>query len=102
MNNNIKMILTKDELRRVKARINNGQSEITVDLHSMHLKEARRLLNNLIAVDRQCSELHVIHGYNHGTAIKDMIANDLFSPRILNKSVRKDNPGLTDILLSVA
>lgn len=100
MNENIKMILTKDELRRVKARIKNGKAEITVNVHNMHVKEAQRLLKNLIAVDRKCEEMHVIHGFNHGTAIKDMIASDLVSPRIISKSVRRDNPGLTDILLT--
>ena len=100
MNENIKMILTKDELRRIKTKIKDGKPEITVNVHNMHVKEAQRLLKNLIAIDRKCEELHVIHGYNHGTAIKDMIAADLTSPRIISKSVRKDNPGLTDIVLA--
>lgn len=101
MNDRLRIILTADEMARITSKINGKESDITVDLHHMTVKGAKRLLQNIIAIDRRCSELHVIHGYVHGTSIKSMVINDLNSPRIINKSTRKNNPGLTDIALAV-
>lgn len=100
MSEGLKMILTADEIARIKSRISGNKTNITVDLHQMTVRDAKRLLKNIIAIDRNCSGLHVIHGYKHGTSIKSMIFNDLESPRIIKKATRKDNPGFTDIALS--
>ena len=70
-----------------------------IDLHGVIVLEAKKRLEVFI---KECSkdvrEIVVIHGYNNGTAIKDMIRNELKSKRIA--TINADtNPGKTRILL---
>ena len=100
MDTKLRIILTQEEMNRITSRIKDGKPEMTVDLHKLTVKQARRLLGNIIAVGDSGADIKAIHGYNHGTAIKSMILNDLHSPRILTKETDINNPGLTDIRLA--
>jgi len=96
MNAKFEMVFTKEEIERIEDKIsNNGKHEITVDLHQLTVKEAERLVKNLIVINRDECRLNVIHGYNRGTALKTMITTDNISPRIRNRISCKDNPGRT-------
>ncbi len=102
MNDKLRMILTEEEIGRIQMNIKNNETELTVDLHKLSVKQAQRLLKNIIAIDRGRVEMHIIHGYNHGTALKEMIAYDFSNPRIESKSTDKSNLGLTNIVLRAA
>lgn len=68
---------------------------ITVDLHGLSVLEARRLLNNIIAMIRRPFLLEIIHGYHHGTAIRDMIYTDFDNPKVISRHINMANPGIT-------
>ena len=79
------MILTEEVLSRITVEDDNDELRITVDVHGMKCWEVRRLLNNLILLSSGSFTMEIIHGYIHGTAIKEMIANDAINPRIINR-----------------
>ena len=92
----IKTLFTQAEIDRITTKLKqNGKSVVTVDVHGLTVKEARRLLLNLIAIDKEGCDVKVIHGYHHGTAIKEMIQNDLPNPRVIEKTEPLYNPGAT-------
>ena len=97
------MILTQEEIKRIIFKLDaEGRDEITMDLHKLTVKEAKRLIGNVIAIERGECNMNLIHGYNHGTAIRTMIMDDLNSPRIRAKSREMRNPGLTRIKIACA
>jgi len=99
----MQLIFTKEEISRVKEKIRqNGTKEVIVDLHGLTVKKAQRMLTNLIAIDREGYDILAIHGFNHGTAIKNMISEDLKSARIAGKKSPSHNPGQTIISIQAA
>lgn len=66
---------------------------VRFDTHGKTAKEARRLINNVAATNRQPFFIHVIHGFNQGTVIKDMIQNENINPRFVRVKMQKGNPG---------
>ena len=67
----LKMILTQEEINRLKITESNSEHiKIIADVHGMKCYEARRFINNIINIVRIAFQLVIIHGYNHGTAIK--------------------------------
>ena len=72
---------------------------VTADLHGVYQRDARDILagwlNNAPA---NVTELRVIHGYQHGTTLRDMIRNEFSHPRV--KSILPSlNPGETRLIL---
>ena len=100
MEERYRMILTSEELGRIKHAEN--WCDITVDLHQLTVKQAQKLLNNLIVLNRQDFQIRAIHGYHRGTAIKEMILNGLSNPRISRIKAVKGNPGQTLLFLEKA
>lgn len=88
----MRMIFTENELERIWFIPTNI---ICVDLHGLSCFDARRFLNNVINVLCVPEELQVIHGYNHGTALRDMIRNDLHNPHIYEIRTDERNYGIT-------
>ena len=97
-----KMIFTADEIKRIKEKVKNGEREISVDLHQLTVKQAQKLMKNLIAIDREGCTMRVIHGYHGGTAIRSMVNNDLDSPKIKSRHILENNPGQTILTISSA
>lgn len=91
----LNMILTKEDIDRVQ----EFPDRMSVDLHGKTRKEAKKLLNNIINVILHPFTIEVIHGYNHGTALKDMIFNEEINPRIISKDVPVYNIGETILLI---
>ncbi len=101
MKERLGMIFTADELKRMRLIDNiDNKGWITIDLHHLTVRQAKRLLNNLIAINRNECTIRVIHGYIHGTKIKNMIQNELDNRRITDKAGMKHNPGVTVLKLS--
>lgn len=72
---------------------------VTADLHGVYERDARDILagwlNNAPA---GVTELRVIHGYQRGTTLRDMIREDFSHPRV--KSILPSlNPGETRMIL---
>ena len=95
MGNRLMMIMTKDELGRIKL----NDNLITVDLHGLTPGDAKRLVKNIMALDREGYDICTIHGYNHGTAIKRMISGSLSNPRLVSKERISGNLGRTRLKL---
>lgn len=73
---------------------------IEVDIHSMEKAQAKSKLFNLIAnAPADVMEIVVIHGYNSGTVLRDMVRNELRHSRIRDKMISVINPGITTIFL---
>ena len=74
-------------------------SQMIVDIHGMHAREARFRLDMLIDnAPKEVKEIIVIHGYSHGQVLKNIMRNELTSTRI--KTIRASyNAGQTVIEL---
>ena len=94
----LSMIFCKDDLERII--VHPDKEKIMVDLHGKTRKEAKKFLNNIINVIRHPFTLEVIHGYNNGTVLKEMISKEEINSRIVSKVVPFYNVGET--ILSVA
>ena len=80
-------------------RFKREDSIISVDLHGTSVENARGLL--LTWLDQPhpgVTELRVIHGYNRGTLLRDMVREELSHPRIKQK-LPALNPGETRLIL---
>lgn len=80
-------------------RFSRNGSVMTVDLHGTSAEQARELLLNWLSHSPESvTELRVVHGYNRGTLLRDMVRQELTHPRIRTK-LPALNPGETRLLL---
>ncbi|MVB11718.1 hypothetical protein CAFE_24420 [Caprobacter fermentans] len=80
--------------------ISKTGSVLEADLHGLTAEDAKRRLEHLLShAGPQVREIRVIHGYNGGQALRDMVRVRLKHPRIASKLVTL-NPGETRLLLS--
>ena len=73
----------------------SGEMELTIDVHGRTVREARREIHNIVNCTLMPFRLNVIHGYNHGTAIKDMLSMESFQGRLEDRYCPAGNPGET-------
>ena len=96
----LRMILTKEELERIQVTENdNGLMAVTVDVHGLKCIQAKRFVNNIINIARSAFHLTVIHGYRHGTAIKEMLDTNFDNDHICGKYPDYHNKGVTHMLI---
>lgn len=97
----LRLILSTEELARltINKTVDNC-IQIVVDVHGMRCYEARRFINNIINAVRCKVRLEVIHGYNHGTAIKDMLTSDFANSHIEEQYLDRNNQGMTHMLIA--
>lgn len=97
----LKMVLTNDELSRISVQEKSQRKiRITADVHGMKCYEARRFINNIINIMRMAFQLIIIHGYNHGTAIKKMLAQNFSNDHIYEQFPDPRNQGITHMLIA--
>lgn len=97
----LKMVLTQSEMNRIKiSESRSGKIRITADVHGMKCYEARRFINNIINIVRIAFQLVIIHGYNHGTAIKEMLAQNFSNDHIYEQFPDRRNQGVTHMLIA--
>lgn len=97
----LRMIFTKDELNRITVSVSAHHTLfIMVDVHGLTCCEARRFINNIINVIQCPFQLEVIHGYTHGTAIKEMLATNFRNVRITERHPDSYNYGVTYMTLA--
>ena len=89
-------IMYGDDLCRVNINEDKkGIKTIIVDLHGFDRKRTAKMISNIIAMFMFPFNLVLIHGYNHGTVLKEYIAYELNNPRIAKKTSPYYNPGIT-------
>lgn len=70
-----------------------------IDLHNMTVAEAKRALDSFLnTVSPQCLEVTVIHGYNGGKAILNMVRRD-YKHRRVERKILGLNQGSTTLVL---
>ena len=101
VNSRLKMIFTQEEINRLKiTEIDENKIRIIADVHGMKCSQARRFINNIINAVRVAFQLIVIHGYNHGTAIKDMLAENFSNSHIVEQHADFQNQGVTHMYIA--
>ena len=71
----------------------------TADLHGVYERDAKSLLSGwLNQAPDNVTELRVIHGYQRGTALRDMIRGEFTHPRV-REILPSLNPGETRLIL---
>lgn len=96
----LQMIFTSDEFGRLRIGESDNELSIIADVHGMKCRQARRFLNNIINAVRQPFRLEVIHGYVHGTAIKEMLDRNFDNVHIIEHHSDPCNYGVTYISLA--
>ena len=96
-----KMIFSKEDINRlVISESSSDTLKIVADVHGMKCCEARRFINNIIAIVNSDFQLEIIHGYNHGTAIKEMLSQNFINKHIYQRFPDSRNQGITHMLLA--
>ncbi len=95
MMNNMGLILTNEEMKRISVKETDGVACVDLDLHELTRNQAERLVGNVICVNRGEFVLNVIHGFNRGTALKTMIRETFFGKRVVDRYSPAWNPGQT-------
>ncbi|MCH4034724.1 MAG: Smr/MutS family protein [Lachnospiraceae bacterium] len=90
----LEMVLTDTELRRIWG-VQGGP--VYIDLHGLSCREARRLLGNVINLLRGPASIKVIHGYHHGTALRDMVRTNFCNIHVYAVQPDDANQGLTTL-----
>ena len=80
----------------------DGSIKVVVDLHGLSKRNAIRMLSNIMVLCRFQFELEVVHGFNHGTAIKEYIFKEMHNDRVVHKQSPFYNPGITDLMIAAA
>ena len=91
----LRMVLSENELARIKILESDSFIRIHVDVHGLSCKQARLLIKNVILIPRSDFLLMVIHGFNRGTAIKSMLADSFENDHIKSRSFDPANQGVT-------
>lgn len=96
------MIFTNEEMQRIQVKSMDGEPEIIVDLHRLCRSQARRFVKNIIALIRGAFFLELIHGFNHGTALRDMFRNETaaLSDRVVSAKPVDFNDGATMLCIA--
>ena len=97
-----KYIFSDDELNRLIIQEQPKKGiRIRADVHGMKCIQARRFINNIINIARCSFQLTIIHGFNHGKAIKDMLANDFCNHYVTAHFSDSRNQGITYMFITV-
>lgn len=84
------------EEKRIQIKIGtDGMFSVTIDVHGMTVVEAKRAINNIIAMMKVAFHLAIIHGYQHGIAIKEMLYQSFSNSRVCGIHCEPGNPGLS-------
>ncbi len=94
------LIFSNDELNRIQVVESLDVLRITADVHGMKCYEAKRFINNIINIVRTAFQLVIIHGYNHGTAIKDMLAVNFKNIHVSRRFEDPRNQGITYMFIA--
>lgn len=96
----LSIVLTTDELKRISVTEKRNQGiSIIADVHGMKCYQAKRFINNLICLSKNIYELIVIHGFNHGTAIRDMLHSNFSNQHIKQMFIDQQNQGVTHMVM---
>ena len=71
-----------------------------IDIHNLNQHQARvRIESQLRRADRAVYILRIIHGYNQGTALKDMVRAEFGGNPKVRRIAAGSNTGVTAVIL---
>lgn len=77
-----------------------GSPIVTLDLHGMYQDEAIRAIDRALkAADSSTYQIKLIHGYNRGTSLKNMIMDEYRYHSKVSRIQPGDNLGITVLVL---
>ena len=77
-----------------------NESFIDIDLHGMRTEEAEKAVEKAVAsAGPGTYQIRVIHGYNRGTSLRDMIYDSFRYNDKVNRIIPGDNRGITVLVL---
>lgn len=80
-------------------KVKKTEKTIEIDIHGLMAEDAKKRLEHILSnAAPDVEEIRVIHGYNNGQALRDMVRKKLKHPRIEAKLLTL-NPGETRLLL---
>jgi DNA-nicking Smr family endonuclease len=72
----------------------------SIDVHGLNVYQAKIKIDSALKkADKSVYRLRIIHGFNHGTAIRDMIAEEYLNHPKVRKIVTGNNFGQTEFIL---
>ena len=73
---------------------------VKIDLHGKTQQEAIRVIDRALAdVSPATYQIHLIHGFNHGTSLRSMIRDEYRYESKIKRMIPGDNPGITVLIL---
>ncbi|MCR4792264.1 MAG: Smr/MutS family protein [Lachnospiraceae bacterium] len=77
-----------------------NESFIDIDLHGMRTEEAEKAVEKAVAsAGPGTYQIRVIHGYNRGTSLRDMIYDSFRYNDKVKRIIPGDNRGITVLVL---
>lgn len=75
-------------------------NSITVNVHGLSLNSMIRLLKNISCLYMGQFTMRIIHGFNHGTTLKDAVRTEGLFTRSYKIVPDQTNPGVTMIVFA--
>ena len=76
------------------------QAVIEIDLHGKNVYQSRIAIDAALRrANAACCRIRVIHGYNSGTAIRDLIEDEYFDHPKVKRIEHQLNRGITELVL---
>lgn len=99
--NRLQMIFTQEEIDRLSIKEHTRkETQIIADVHGIKFYQAKHFINNIFNTMHSAFKLVIIHGYNHETAIKDMLSVNFINSHITDQYVDPYNQGVTHMLIA--
>lgn len=77
-----------------------NNQKVEIDIHNMNRDQAKKHLEQFLnKADKSITEVTVIHGYNEGQALLNMVQKGLKHKRIKSK-IKSLNQGITILILN--
>lgn len=96
-------VFTNEELGRITGCTNTVRGNyIRVDVHGLTKSVAKRFINNIINVIRDAFNLLVVHGFQHGNVIREMLRSEFWNPKVCSLHEVISNPGVTYLVIMPA
>ena len=91
MKERLGMVLSIEELERISIL----EGVLFVDVHGLTRNEMVRFLKNVSLIPREPFSMTIIHGFNHGTKLKETVRYEDIISRPHTIVTDKFNPGVT-------
>lgn len=94
-------VMSSEALQRVCLDFSSENESwiIKVDVHGLTCRDAKRFVNNIINLTDGGCQVIVIHGYRHGTSIRDMLRNGFKNSHIHHWTASPTNQGITTFVM---